>query len=256
MKARIFTRDSKQDIIVRFTYPLAGRPAAVILVLCSSLSLGACSTQSSAGADASLETDDAKASYSIGVNVGQNLVPVAERIDRDAFMRGLNESLTEADLALTPEEMQGILQSFSTELQQAQMAATSELAEANLTEGGAFLETNAQRAGVTTTESGLQYEVLEPADGPKPAPDDEIVVHYRGTLTDGTVFDSSYDRGEPATFSVGGVIPGFAEGLQLMSVGSKYKLFIPAELGYGTQDRGTIPPNSTLVFEVEMLEIK
>lgn len=241
---------------MRFTYPGGRRPALAILALCSCLPLGACSAQSTSGAGASLETEDAKASYSIGVNVGQNLTPVADRIDREAFMRGLNEALAEADLALTQEEMQGILQSFSAELQQARTAAVSEVAASNLAEGAAWLEANGKREGVITTETGLQYEVLEPADGPKPGADDEIVAHYRGTLTDGTQFDSSHDRGEPVTLPVSGFIPGFSEGLQLMSVGSKYKLFIPAEIGYGPQDRGTIPPNSALVFEVELLEIK
>lgn len=239
---------------MRFTYPGGRRAAVATLILGSSLSFAACNTESAASA--SLETDDAKASYSIGVNVGQNLTPVAARIDRDAFLRGFEEALAEDELALTTEEMHGILQSFSSELQQAQMSAASEVADANLAEGAAFLEANGKREGVTTTESGLQYEVLEPSDGPKPGPESEIVLHYRGTLTDGTEFDSSYGRGEPATFSPGGVIAGFSEGLQLMSVGSKYKLFIPAGLGYGPQDRGTIPPNSALVFEVELLEIK
>lgn len=238
---------------MRTTYSGGRGSAAVILLLCSSASFAACSTDSAA--DAPLDTDDAKASYSIGVNVGQNLVPMAERIDHEAFMRGFDDAVAESDLALTPEEMQSILQSFAGELQQAHAQAASVTADSNLATGTAFLETNGQREGVTTTESGLQYEVLVPGDGAKPGPEDQVVVNYRGTLIDGTEFDSS-EPGQPAMFGVGGVIPGFSEGLQLMPVGGKYKLFIPAALAYGPQDRGSIPPNSTLVFDLELIEIK
>jgi FKBP-type peptidyl-prolyl cis-trans isomerase FklB len=129
--------------------------------------------------------------------------------------------------------------------------------DANLEEGQAFLSENAQRSEVITTESGLQYEVLVLGDGPKPAATDFVKVHYHGTLLDGTVFDSSVDRGEPAEFPVNGVISGWVEALQLMSVGSKYKLFIPSGLAYGERGAGAqIGPNSTLIFEVELLEIK
>lgn len=126
----------------------------------------------------------------------------------------------------------------------------------NAEEGEAFLEANALVEGVTVTDSGLQYEILEEATGAKPENTSQVRVHYRGTLLDGTEFDSSYDRGEPATFGVQGVIAGFGEGLQLMSVGSKYRFFIPSELGYGaTGAGGDIGPNATLIFELELLEI-
>ena len=118
-----------------------------------------------------------------------------------------------------------------------------------------FLAENGKREEVTTTESGLQYEVLEEGDGAQPTREDQVTVHYKGELLDGTVFDSSYDRGEPATFPLNRVIPGWTEGLQLMQVGAKYRFYIPPELGYGARDTGTIPPNSTLIFQVELLSI-
>lgn len=210
-----------------------------------------------AGVDASLETDDEKASYGIGLNIGQGLVPVAERIDVNSFAMGLRDALDEADPAVSQEELQGLLQSLQMDLQQAQQQATSEEADANQAAADSFLAATAEQEGVTTTESGLQYEVIEQGDGPRPGPEDQVTVNYRGTLADGTQFDSSYDRGEPATFSLGGVIPGFAEGIQLMPVGSTYKLYIPPALGYGPQGGpgGGIPPNSALVFEIELLEI-
>ena len=119
-----------------------------------------------------------------------------------------------------------------------------------------FLAANAKREGVKTTESGLQYEVLRDGSGPKPRVTDTVTVHYKGTLIDGTVFDSSYDRGQPATFALMQVVPGWRQGIPLMPVGSKYKLVIPPDLGYGAQDKGTIPPNSVLIFEVELLGIE
>jgi FKBP-type peptidyl-prolyl cis-trans isomerase FkpA len=140
-------------------------------------------------------------------------------------------------------------------IQEEQQAEVAAAAEKNQTEGAEFLATNAAKSGVTTTESGLQYEVMREGDGPKPMATDQVTIHYKGTLIDGTEFDSSYERGEPVTFSVTGVIPGFSEALQLMPVGSQYRFVIPGELGYGPQGSGQIPPNATLIFEVEMIEI-
>jgi len=220
--------------------------------------LAACSTGSpEAGVDASLETDDERASYGIGHNIGQGLVPLADRIEVNAFAMGLRDALAEADPAVPQEELQDLLSSLQGDLQQAQQQAMADEAEANQASADSFFAANAGREGVTTTESGLQYEVIEPGDGPTPAPDSEVTLNYRGTLTDGTQFDSSYDRGEPATFSLGGVIPGFAEGIQLMPVGSTYRLYIPPDLGYGPQGGpgGGIAPNSALIFDVELLAI-
>ncbi|HSM09504.1 MAG TPA: FKBP-type peptidyl-prolyl cis-trans isomerase [Gemmatimonadota bacterium] len=217
-----------------------------------------CSMESpEAGVDAALETDDEKASYGIGLNIGQGLVPLAERIDVNSFAMGLRDALAEADPAVPQEELHELLNSLQVDLQQAQQQATAAEADANQARADSFLTANAEREGVTTTESGLQYEVMEQGDGPRPGPEDAVTVNYRGTLIDGTQFDSSYDRGEPATFNLGGVIPGFAEGIQLMPVGSKYKLFLPPEIGYGPQGGpgGGIAPNSALIFEIELLEI-
>jgi len=141
-------------------------------------------------------------------------------------------------------------------IQEEQRAEGEAASERNLVEGEAYLAANATKEGVTTTDSGLQYEVLREGDGARPAGADRVSIHYRGTLIDGTEFDSSYERGEPAVFGVGGVIGGFSEGLQLMTVGSHYRLVIPSDIGYGTQGAGaSIGPNATLVFEIELLEI-
>ncbi len=233
------------------------RSKQLIGLVLMALTAGCSMDSPDAGVDASLETDDEKASYGIGLNIGQGLVPVAERIDVNSFAMGLRDALDEADPAVSQEELQGLLQSLQMDLQQAQQQATSEEADANQAAADSFLAATAEQEGVTTTESGLQYEVIEQGDGPRPGPEDQVTVNYRGTLADGTQFDSSYDRGEPATFSLGGVIPGFAEGIQLMPVGSTYKLYIPPALGYGPQGGpgGGIPPNSALVFEIELLEI-
>ena len=226
-----------------------------ILAGAAIVSLAACQQQAEPGANASLETADEKASYGIGRNIGQGLVPLAERVDIDAFARGLRDALNQREPAVSQAVLDSTLQDFQMALQEAQQQKMTEEAEANQAAADSFLATNAEREGVQTTDSGLQYEVIEEGDGPKPAPDDQVTIDYRGTLPDGTQFDSSYDRGEPATFNVQGVIPGFAEGLQLMSVGSKYKLYIPPDLGYGPRGQGPIPPNSTLIFEIEMLAI-
>ncbi len=226
------------------------------LAVAAAISLAACAPGSGdSTADASLETDDQKTSYGIGHNIGQGLAPLADRIDDDAFLRGLNAGLAENDPAVSIDTLQSLLQGFQMELQQVRQEQVAAEAEENQAVADSFLAANAEREGVTTTESGLQYEVVEEGDGASPDSTDQVTVHYTGTLPDGTQFDSSRDRGEPATFPVQGVIPGFSEGLQLMSVGSNYKLYIPPELGYGSRPQGDIPPNSALIFDVELLEV-
>lgn len=217
--------------------------------------LAACAPEGETGADADLATNDQIASYGIGYNVGGGLVPLADSIDVDAFARGLRDALNEADPAVAQDTLQSVLHSFQMELQRAQQQAMAAEAEANEAVADSFLATVAEREGVQTTDSGLMYEVVERGDGPTPDAEDRVTVHYRGTLPGGTQFDSSYDRDEPSTFSLQGVIPGFAEGIQLMPVGSTYRLYIPPDLGYGPQGSGPIPPNSALVFELELLEI-
>jgi FKBP-type peptidyl-prolyl cis-trans isomerase len=229
----------------------AGIVAVVVLV-------AACNTESGgSSALASLETDDQKASYGIGNNMAQNLVPMADRIDMDALVRGFEDALAEAEPAVPMEELHPLLQAFQADLNAALQASLTEQIESGTAAAAAFMAENGARDGVITTESGLQYEVLEEGSGPKPGPDDRVTIHYHGTFIDGTVFDSSVDRDEPATFGLQGVIAGFSEGLQMMSVGSKYRLYIPPDLGYGPQGSGrTIPPNSALIFDLEMIAIE
>lgn len=219
--------------------------------LVAAIALTGCGQQA-----ARLDTEDQKASYAFGFDVGSQFSPAKNLLDLDAFMQGFRDALQEADPALDELEVQEVMQSFSDRVREEQRVSRERDAERNREEGAAYLSENGAREGVSTTESGLQYEILEPGDGASPGPMDQVTIHYRGTLLDGTVFDSSYDRGEPATFSVGGVIPGFAEGLQLMPVGSKYRLVIPSDLGYGPQGTGgDIGPDATLIFEIELLAI-
>lgn len=204
------------------------------------------------GETASLETDDQKASYAIGLQVGRSMEQISDHIDLAALRQGIADQLAGAETALTPEELDAVMRDFETRMREEQAAA----AERSQAEGLAYLEENGQREGVQTTPSGLQYEVLREGDGAKPTATDQVVLHYRGTLIDGTEFDSSYERNEPATFAVNAVIPGFSEGIQLMNVGSQYRFHIGSDLGYGPQGSPpTIAPNATLVFEVELLEI-
>ena len=170
--------------------------------------------------------------------------------------RGLRDGLAGANGMLTDAEMQSTMQEFQKQVQAQQEAKQKVVGEKNKTEGEAFLAKNKARAGVKTTASGLQYEVEKEGTGPTPKATDTVTVNYKGTLMDGSTFDSSYDRGQPATFVLNQVIPGWTEGVQLMKVGSKYKFYIPAALGYGDKGAGaTIGPNAPLVFEVELLSI-
>jgi FKBP-type peptidyl-prolyl cis-trans isomerase len=205
---------------------------------------------------ATLDTDAQKASYGIGMDMGRNLAPAKDHIDMQAFRRGLDDAMAGRDPALGQEEIQTAMQTFGREVMQAQQAARAAEGETNQREGEAYLAENGAKEGVITTESGLQYEVLTQGDGAVPTASDRVSIHYRGTTIDGQQFDSSYDRGAPAEFQVGGVVAGFGEVLQLMPVGSKYRVVIPSDLGYGPQGSGeAIGPNATLIFEIELLGI-
>ena len=205
---------------------------------------------------ADLETSDQKASYGIGLNIGSQLTETKDRLDRPAFLRGVEDALQGNESAVPSDELQVELQTFAEEIQNAAQQDFDRVAAENSAAGDAYLAENRSKEGVMTTESGLQYEVLSQGDGPMPGSEDQVQLHYRGTLIDGTEFDSSYERGEPAQFGVGGVIPGFSEALQLMSVGSHFRVVIPSEIGYGPQGTGgPIGPNATLIFEIELLEI-
>ena len=204
-------------------------------------------------ADAPLENDAAKASYSLGYRFADNVQRNFDNgIDNDAFVRGVRDNLAGAEALVDEEEAERVLNA----MMEARQAAVAGEAVRNLEQGLQFLEENALREEVVALESGLQYEVLEPAEGPSPAATDVVTTHYEGRLIDGTVFDSSYERGEPATFPLDRVIPGWTEGLQLMAQGGKYRLFVPPHLAYGERVAGNIPPNSTLVFDVELLGIE
>lgn len=198
-----------------------------------------------------LKTEMEKVSYSLGVNVAKSVKSQGlESIDADAVARAFKDVFEDNKLEVSEEESNAILQEYFTKL-------ASKANDANLAEGKKFLEENAKREGVVTTASGLQYEVLKKGEGDSPKETDKVTVHYHGTLIDGTVFDSSVDRGQPATFPVNGVIPGWVEALQLMSPGAKFKLFIPSSLAYGERGAGgSIGPNATLVFEVELISIE
>jgi FKBP-type peptidyl-prolyl cis-trans isomerase FklB len=189
-------------------------------------------------------------SYSLGVLIAQNLKQQGlEGVDATSLAKGLEDALKGDSLKID-------INTANQNVQNYMQAQQSKKFEKNISEGKKFLDENAKRAGVTTLPSGLQYEVMKAGTGPKPTADQQVTVHYHGTLMDGTVFDSSVERGEPATFGVTQVIQGWVEALQLMPVGSKWKLFIPSELAYGERAAGpTIGPYSTLVFEVELLEI-
>jgi FKBP-type peptidyl-prolyl cis-trans isomerase len=197
-----------------------------------------------------------RASYVIGFNLGRTLKQNDVNANSDLIVKGLRDGLAGGNGMLTDAEMQSTMQEFQKQVQTQQEAKQKMVGEKNKTEGEAFLAKNKARAGVKTTASGLQYEVQKEGTGPTPKATDTVTVNYKGTLMDGTTFDSSYDRGQPATFVLNQVIPGWTEGVQLMKVGSKYKFYIPAALGYGDKGAGNvIGPNAPLVFEVELLSI-
>ncbi len=195
-------------------------------------------------------------SYALGLSMGQNFrASGIDAINVQDFTDGVAAVLYGAPMKMTYEEAKAEVNKFFAELNAKQEAQAKAMAEINKKAGDDFLAANGQRAEVKTTPSGLQYEVLEEGQGATPQTGDRVTVHYTGKLIDGSVFDSSVDRGVPATFGVTQVIPGWVEALQLMKVGAKYRLFIPSQLAYGEQGAGPIGPNQTLIFDVELLEI-
>ncbi len=208
-------------------------------------------------AEGKFATQQEEVGYAIGMNIGANMKQQSLDVDPDQVAAGLKAAFKGEETVLSQEEMASVLTAFQAEMQQKQMAKMAQLAEENLKKAKDFLADNGSKEGVVTTESGLQYKVLTAGEGPSPTAESTVKVHYTGTLPDGTKFDSSYDRGEPVTFPVGGVIKGWTEALTKMKVGDKWQLVIPPELAYA--ERGAppaIPPNSALVFEVELLEIQ
>jgi FKBP-type peptidyl-prolyl cis-trans isomerase FklB len=204
-----------------------------------------------------LKTQTEKFSYALGMNLGTNLHKQSVPVDPSILARGLKDGLTGGKTLLTPEEASAALKAESDELHKQQQEKQQVAGEANKKEGDAFLAANKAKEGVVALPSGLQYKILTPGTGPKPTAGDTVVCNYRGTLIDGKEFDSSYKRGQPATFPVGGVIKGWVEALQLMPVGSKWQLFVPSDLAYADHGAGPdIGPYATLIFEVELLSIQ
>ena len=216
-------------------------------------------TKTAAAAPA-LKTRKEKFSYALGMNIGNglgtNLKKQSVEVDPNLVAQGLKDSMGDGKTRLTEEEAKAVLTEVQNEVRQQQQGKVKEAADKNKTEGDTFLAANKSKDGVVTLPSGLQYKILTEGTGAKPTAADTVVCNYRGTLLDGTEFDSSYKRGQPATFPVGGVIKGWTEALQLMATGSKWQLFIPANLAYGDKGAGgEIGPGATLIFEVELISI-
>ena len=204
-----------------------------------------------------LKDPTAQVSYAIGLNLGEGLRRDAVTIDPLLVAQGLKDAITGARPLMSDDQARAALTQVAAGVQARRQAAVAGAAAANQAQGAAFLKTNGAKPGVVSLASGLQYQILTAGSGPKPKADDVVVCNYRGTLVDGTEFDSSYAHGEPISFPVGGVIKGWTEALQLMPVGSKWRLFIPAALGYGEKGAGAdIGPNSVLIFEVELISIQ
>jgi FKBP-type peptidyl-prolyl cis-trans isomerase FkpA/FKBP-type peptidyl-prolyl cis-trans isomerase FklB len=213
--------------------------------------LTACQNGGGMGGEITLDTDKKKASYAIGQQVGEGLKAQGVEVDVNVIAASIKDVLEGKESRLSQEELRAAMM----QMRQEGIAKRKEQGETNKKEGEAFLEENKGKEGVKVTDSGLQYKVLEEGDGKSPSAEDTVRVHYKGTLINGETFDSSYERGEPVEFPLSGVIKGWTEGLQLMKVGGKWKFFVPADLAYGERGRPGIPPNATLIFEVELLEI-
>lgn len=240
----------------------------MMMVLAASLSLPvfgngqvdapeqALETATTQAAAEQIKSPAARLSYAFGLDIGRSLQRMETELDLDALLLGIKTSLDGKTPLLTAEQMSEIKKEFFAKKKEERGRQRKESVEMNVKQGQEFLAANKKKEGVVTTDSGLQYVVLTEGDGEKPQATDRVTVHYRGTLIDGTEFDSSHKRDQPATFAVKGVIAGWTEALQLMKVGSKYKLFIPPDLAYGPRGSGRlIGPNATLIFEVELLEI-
>jgi FKBP-type peptidyl-prolyl cis-trans isomerase len=240
------------------TPPAATKPASAAKPAQTPAAKTGAAAAAKTQAPLTLKTQKEKASYAIGMNIGKNLKRDSVEIDSAVLYRALKDAIAGNKLLLTDEEAKTALMTLQTEVRAKEEAKTKAAAVENKKSGEAFLTANKTKEGVVTLQSGLQYKILKAGTGPKPTAEDTVLCHYRGTLVDNTEFDSSYKRGEPLKIPVGGVIKGWTEAIQLMPVGSKWQLFIPSDLAYG--ERGApgspIGPNSTLVFEVELISIE
>lgn len=234
----------------------------ISLILTSLLILTGCGQDENAQTDkVTLETQGQRISYLLGMDGGKNIQSTGIELDVSAYQKGFDDGMSNAKPQLSESEIAEAIQAFQSqmmakreEMQKVEQEAYELQAKTNLEEGVAFFKANAEKEGVVTTESGLQYKVITAGKGPKPKIDSVVEVHYAGRLLDNTEFDSSIKRGVPVQFGVTQVIPGWTEALQLMSEGSKWELYIPAELGYGAGGQGQIGPHATLIFEVELLQ--
>ena len=241
--------------------PAATTPTAPAATTPKSAAKKPTTATKTAAAAPALKTRKEKFSYALGMNIGNglgaNLKKQSVEVDANLVAQGLKDSMGDGKTRLTEDEAKAVLTEVQNEVRQQQQGKAKEAADKNKTEGETFLTTNKSKDGVVTLPSGLQYKILTEGTGAKPTAADTVVCNYRGTLLDGTEFDSSYKRGQPATFPVGGVIKGWTEALQLMPTGSKWQLFIPANLAYGEKGAGgDIGPGATLIFEVELISIQ
>lgn len=218
------------------------------VILIALLTTGAACALTAAD-DSPFKSTKEKASYALGANIGKTLKQNNAEIDLDVYMKALKEGMSGGKLLLTDEQISETIRAFQMELR-------TKTLEKNKKDGEEFLAKNKTKEGILTTPSGLQYQIITKGTGKIPGSNDTVVCHYRGSLINGEEFDSSYKRGEPHSFPVTGVIKGWTEALLMMPVGSKWKLFIPSDLAYGERGRPSIPPNSALLFDIELLEIK
>jgi FKBP-type peptidyl-prolyl cis-trans isomerase FklB len=223
--------------------------------LAAMLSLGVLLTADFPSEESRLELEEQKVGYSIGYQVGGDFKRQGLIINPEMVIRGVLDALAGSESLMTKDEMERTLVRLQSEARAAQEQQRQEIARQNLAEGAAFLAENAKRKGITILPSGLQYRIVEEGSGRIPSATDTVTVHHRGTLIDGTEFENSYDRGGPATFGIEAAIPGWSEALQLMKEGARWQLFIPPDLGYGERDSDHVAPNSTLIFEIELISV-
>jgi FKBP-type peptidyl-prolyl cis-trans isomerase len=224
--------------------------------LLTALMVAGCTASLIAADESPLKDEKAKISYGYGMEIGKNLKRQGIEIDPELLAKGLKASLSGDKTLMTEDEVRQTMMAFQQKMQSSRMEKQKKEGEENKAKGDAFLAENKKKEGVQTTASGLQYKIITKGTGPMPKGDDTVKTHYRGTLLDGTEFDSSYKRGEPATFGVTQVIKGWTEALLMMPVGSKWQLFIPGDLAYGPGGRPGIPPNATLLFDIELIGIE
>jgi len=236
--------------------PAATTPPAAPAAKTATAAKPKTATTAKTAAPLTLKTEKEKFSYALGMNIGTGMKRQSVAVDPAILARGLKDSLAGGKTLMTEDEARATLKQMQDEMRQKQQAKAQEEGAANKKVGDAFLAANKTKEGIVTLPSGLQYKILKEGTGPKPTSSDSVVCNYKGTLIDGKEFDSSYKRGQPATFPVTGVIKGWTEALQLMPVGSKWQLFVPSDLAYGERGAGAdIGPGATLIFEVELMSI-